>query len=118
MADEECLRDGLGCKRPHRGVDEESQARPSIHILLFDELVVRRPATEPARQHLLEHPDHVGVEEGHPARGELLDATDVAEVERPAEPLQRTSAPPPVELATSPIETLRRTTPWRSGAAR
>jgi hypothetical protein len=62
---EERLGHDLGGERAHGRVDEEPEARPSLRILLLDQLVVYRATTEAPGQHLLQHPDHVGVEEGH-----------------------------------------------------
>ena len=62
--------------------------------LLFQELIVGGRAAEARRQHFLQHPDHVGVQEGHSPGRELLVAPDRVQVGAPAEPLQGAAAPP------------------------
>ena len=76
------------------GTDEEPQTWLAGFPLVLHQLIVGRAATEPSGQHLLEHRDHVSVEEAHSAGGELLEAPDLPEVRRPPELLERALASP------------------------
>jgi len=64
-------------------------ARPR---LLLDELVIRGASAETCWQHFLEHPDDVGVEEGHATCSEFLEAPNHVQMGGPAQVLKRTSA--------------------------
>jgi hypothetical protein len=63
-------------------MDEEPQARPPVRAFFFDELVVRWPTSEAARQDIFAHANDIGVQERHPGSRELLDAADSVEAAR------------------------------------
>ncbi len=73
-------------------VDDEREPRPAALALGLGQLVVARRAAEPGGKCLLQRVDDVAVEKGHPARRELLEASDVAEVGGPSQRLERTAA--------------------------
>ncbi len=73
-------------------VHPEAHERPAVGLAALDQLVVGHAAAEPGRQDLLQDPDHVGVEERHAARGQLLVAPDRVEVPAPPDRLERAAA--------------------------
>ena len=85
-------------ERARRRIDDEQDLRPAARAVVpLDELPVRRPPPEARRHRLLEHADHVDVEESDAAGGQLLVRADVVQVQAPALPRHRAAAVAPRE---------------------
>ena len=86
-------RDGGAIEAPDGRMHQQPKSRAAVLHLVLDELVVGGPAAELLRQHLLEDPDEIGIEERHAGGRQLLVAADRVEMRGPSERLERTAAP-------------------------
>jgi hypothetical protein len=68
----------------HDRVNQKAQAGAAIGVFLLDQLIMGGFAAKPPGEKFIHDPGDIGVEEGHPANGELLETANMLNMTDPA----------------------------------